>query len=187
MRRTWGGMSLIVAAALVGCSAPRDDTQANASASETKDDVSAGGAGVTRELVPAATPSASPVAQIQAPAIQTQPGPKGNNVALNRVAVTGDILTVSMTFSGGTCCVHMRIEDVSVIDDATSQRIGVLKDNAGKYMAAPLESNGTSVSPESWRTPSVVWFKFPAPPATSKTVSIALPGVAPFDAVPVTR
>lgn len=141
--------------------------------------------GVTREALapPMPTPSPTPAA-----AIQTQPGPKGNTVALNRVAVTGDILTVSMTFSGGTdCCIHMPVEDVAVIDDATSQRIGVLKDNSGKWMAAPLETGGRNVGPESFRTASVVWFKFPAPPATSRTVSVALPGVAPFDAVPVTR
>lgn len=168
--------------AIAGCSV-RDDgnqtaTQAPA-ASETA-------IGVTREDVAAPTPT--PVAAPPAPAIQTQAGPKGNSVALNRVAVTGDILTVSMTFSGSEdCCAHIKVDDVSVIDDATSQRIGVLKDNTGKYMAAPLESDGRTVGPESYKSPSVLWFKFPAPPVTSKTVSIAIPGVAPFDAVPVTR
>ncbi len=141
--------------------------------------------GVTRDEVAVATPVPPPV---QDAVIRTQPGPRGNSVSLNRVAVTGDILTVSMTFSGGdNCCIHIPVDDVSVIDDATSQRISVLKDNTGKFMAAPLESGGKNVGPESWRAPSVVWFKFPAPPATSKTVSVTVPGTAPFDAVPVTR
>jgi hypothetical protein len=141
--------------------------------------------GVTREEVAAPTPTPTPLA---AAVIQSQPGPENNTVALNKVAVTGDILTVSMTFSGSkSCCVHIPVDDVSVIDDATSQRISVLKDNTGKYMAAPLEVGGRNVGPADYDTPGVVWFKFPAPPATTKTVSIAIPGVAPFDAVPVTR
>ncbi len=140
---------------------------------------------VVREEVAAPTPSPTPAPA--AAAIQTQPGPEGNSVALNKVAVTGDILTVTTTFSGGTCCVHLPVAQVSVIDDATSQRISVLKDNAGQFMAAPLETDERSVSPADYDKPSVVWFKFPAPPATSTTVSIAIPGVAPFDAVPVTR
>lgn len=140
--------------------------------------------GVTREAVepePAPAPPPAPAA------IQTQPGPEGAQVALNRVAVTGDILTVALSFSGGECCSYLPIEEVSVIDDATSQRIGVLKDNAGQWMAAPLY-NGKEVRVEGSKTsPSQVWFKFPAPPATSKTVSITIPKVAPFDAVPVAR
>ena len=181
LNRIWGA-SLVAATALGACSSPQENSQA---AALPPADVSAGG-GVMREEVVAPTPTPTPM---QAAVIQSQPGPKGNTVALNRVAVTGDILTVSLTFSGGSdCCIHIPVDDVSVIDDATSQRIGVLKDNTGRYMAAPLESGGAArVSPESHRTPSVIWFKFPAPPATSKTVSIALPGVAPFDAVPVTR
>jgi hypothetical protein len=141
--------------------------------------------GVVRET-PVATPTPPPPPT--ATVIQSQPGPEGNTVALNRVAVTGDILTVSLTYSGsGNCCVNIPLDDVSIIDDATSQRISVLKDDTGKWMAAPLDSGGRSVRPDSFTRPSVVWFKFPAPPATSRTVSIALPGTAPFDAVPVTR
>ena len=178
-RRAWIAAALAGGMMTAACSV-RDD--ANQTAAETADTTT----GVTREEVAAPTPT--PVAAPPAAAIQTQAGPKGNSVALNRVAVTGDILTVSTTFSGGNdCCVHIKVEDVSVIDDATSQRISVLKDNTGKYMAAPLETDSRSISPESYKLPSVVWFKFPAPPATTKTVSIAIPGVAPFDAVPVTR
>lgn len=143
-----------------------------------------GQAGVTRDVVEAApTPAPPPVA---APAIQTQPGPKGTQVALNRVAVTGDVLTISMTFSGGDCCTYIKVDELSVIDDATSQRLGVLKDNAGNPMAAPLNSGGKEIRVNATK-PAVIWAKFPAPPATSKTVSIAIPEVAPFDAVPITR
>lgn len=173
-------LAIVGAAAVAACSAPRDESQASTEPAST-----APAGGVTREEVAAPTPSPTPLA---AAVIQSQPGPKGNTVALNRVAVTGDILTVALTYSGsGECCVRADVDDVSVIDDATSQRISVLKDNTGKYMAAPLNSNGDQIYLNYSRSPSQVWFKFPAPPATSKTVSIAIPNVAPFDAVPVTR
>lgn len=177
MRRTTlviGGL----AAALAACSVKKQDDAAASSAPSAP-------AGVAREEVAAPTPTPTP---LQLAAIQTQPGPKGNNVALNKVAVNGDILTVTTTFTGtGDCCVHFAVDDVSVIDDATSQRIGVLKDNAGKWMAAPVGYGGGNVDVSEFKGASQVWFKFPAPPATTKTVSITIPGVAPFDAVPVTR
>ena len=175
-------IAAMAAATLAACSVRQEN--ASQPAADTATD-GPGDTGVAREAVPAPTPA--PAVTAVAAAIQTQPGPEGNSVALNKVAVTGDILTVSMTFSGGSCCVHLPLDEVSVIDDATSQRISVLKDNSGKWIAAPLETSGKSVGPDSFSKPSVIWFKFPAPPATSKTVSITVPGVAPFDAVPVTR
>jgi hypothetical protein len=96
--------------------------------------------GVTRNVVeptPTPTPAPAPVA------IQTQPGPNGNQVALNRVAVTGDILTVALTFQGGKCCAYIDVDQVSVIDDATAQRISVLKDNAGKWTAVLMNGGAT--------------------------------------------
>lgn len=177
--RTWAALGA-AAVALAACSVKEEpEAQPTAAAEQT------GGAGVTREEVPAPTPTASPM---QLAAIQTQPGPKGNTVALNRASVTGDILTVSMTFTGsGDCCVHIPVDDVSIIDDATSQRSSVLKDNNGKWMASPLGNGGKNVDVSEYRGTSQVWFKFPAPPATSRTISVAIPGAAPFDAVPVTR
>ena len=142
-------------------------------------------AGVTRQEVAPPEPAVAPMpAQT---VIQSQPGPDGSQVDLLKVAVTGDILTVTMR-----CSSEQRIntesfglEDVSVIDDATSQRIGVLKDNEGKWLASNASGNSIQVGCEA--KPGILWAKFPAPPATSKTVSINLPETAPFDGVPLTR
>ena len=82
------------------------------------------------------------------------------------------------------------VEEVSVIDDATAQRLGVLRDATGRWQASPLQdatSNFISFGVSQGGGSEVVWFKFPAPPATSPTVSINIPGVGPFDGVPVTR
>lgn len=181
MRRA--GVALMLGIAmLTGCSGQEPaDQSANTEAARPEPVTT----GVTRDEVAAAP---APVATAAPAAIQTQPGPKGAQVSLNKVAVTGDIMTVALSYSGGDCCAYTPVDKVSAIDDATSQRLGVLKDNAGNWMAAPLFSNNSEIRVDkSTDSPAQVWFKFPAPPATSKTVSITIPDVAPFDAVPVVR
>ena len=169
-------------AVLTACSGPEPTDQ---SANVGNEQPEQAAAGVTREEI---APTPAPVATAAPASIQTQPGPKGAQVSLNKVAVTGDIMTVALSYSGGECCAYTPVDKVSAIDDATSQRLGVLKDNAGNWMAAPLYSNNSEIRVEGSKdSPAQVWFKFPAPPATSKTVSITIPEVAPFDAVPVTR
>lgn len=110
---------------------------------------------------------------------------------LTRVQVTGNLLTVELRYSpvaGATApqFVYLNLPEVSVIDDTTSQRFGVLQDEAKTWMAAPMDGQRISLLLRNGQ-PGVVWFKFPAPPATSPTVSINIPNVSPFDGVPVQR
>jgi glucose/arabinose dehydrogenase len=176
-------MVAVIAAALAGCSGQDAAEQATAPAPEA---TAAADAGVVREeIAPAPTPTPAPMVA----AIQTQPGPRGYQAALTRATVTGDILTIALAFTGGKCCAHPDVDEISLIDDATSQRIGVLKDNSGKWMAGPMSisKRQLNIGNGSGDAPTQVFLKFPAPPATSKTVSLTIPEVAPFDAVPVTR
>ncbi len=138
------------------------------------------------ERVATALPEPAAPAPVSA-VIQTQPGPSGSVVTLNKVKVTGDVLTVQLTFTGKGAVPVLKLDEISLIDDKTSQRIGMLKDDAGQYMASPLSGNGKNLEVNLYESPAVVWFKFPAPPATSPTVSLNIPEVAPFDGVPVTR
>ncbi|MEG3179797.1 hypothetical protein [Sphingomonas sp. LT1P40] len=165
---------------LVACSVAPESNQTT---SATTAPVETSASGVTRaEVVPSPTPTVA--AQT---VIQTQPASSGTQVALNKVAVTGDVLTVQLTYTGGTASQVIAADEVSVIDDANARQLGVLKDNAGKWLAAPLTSSGDQLIFSSGRAPVIVWFKFPAPAGDSKTVSINIPGTAPFDGVPVTR
>ncbi len=122
--------------------------------------------------------------------IQTQQGPEGARVDLTRAAVTGDILTVQLSYTAASdksFSDYFRADEVSVIDDATSQRYGILKDQTGAWLAAPLfVSHSIRVSAQKGET-AIVWMKFPAPPATSRTVSVNVPKVGPFDGVPISR
>lgn len=142
--------------------------------------------GITRE--PMASPEPAPVARMPAQAaIQSQPGPEGSQLDLLKVAVTGDILTVTLRCSSPEKynSQSFNVDKISLIDDATSQRIGVLKDDNADWMASNV--SGNNLSTQCGVKPGIIWAKFPAPPATSPTVSINLPKVAPFDGVPVTR
>lgn len=109
---------------------------------------------------------------------------------LTRVQVTGSILTVELRYTpppGETVSQwFFNLSDVSVIDDATSQRYGVLQDEEKKWMAAPLSGGRIGVSTGRDK-PAIIWFKFPAPPPESGTISLNMPDVSPFDGVPVQR
>lgn len=135
----------------------------------------------------AATPAPAPVA-----AIQTQAGPGGTQVSLVRAQVTGDVLTVQLSYQPADESYDshdLQLEQVSVIDDTTAQRYGVLRDAQNRWQASPIPSNNADVARVLVNDgrPSVAWFKFPAPPATSRTVSINIPEVGPFDGVTVQR
>lgn len=177
------GHALVLTLILLGGCKPRESAQPT----DTSTTTAASGT-VERERIDATpTPVPAPVTQA---VIQTQPGPNGTQVALNKLAVTGDIMTVQLTYTGGDKSVWQTpsIEQVSIVDDATAQKIGVLKDGQGQYMASPINSGVKSVLGfNTGEGPKIVWFKVPAPPATSKTVSVNIPDVVPFDGVPVTR
>lgn len=170
-----------LAATALGLAACQQDAAppANETAATETAAPAANSNGVVRDEVVPVTPPAPT-------AIQTQPGTDGIQFALLKAAVTGDILTVTVNCtSEKNKWAYLKFDEISVIDDTTSQRIGVLKDNAGAWMGSPLSGKdriGVNCSPN-----GVIWAKFPAPPATSPTVSINLPGVAPFDGVTVAR
>ena len=172
-----GAVALASVFMIAGCGGPSGNAAPEASPANTTT--------VVREEVKSPEPQAP--APLPAQAIQTQPGPKGSQVALQRVAVTGDVLTVQLAYSGGTGYSHPKLDEISIIDDATAKQLGVLKDNAGSWLAAPKGAGGNDLSVSLQNTPTIIWFKTPAPPATSKTVSINVPEVGPFDGVPVTR
>ncbi|MCR5888291.1 hypothetical protein LRS06_11045 [Hymenobacter sp. J193] len=137
--------------------------------------------------------TAAPAAPATA-ALATQPGPKGTQVALTKARVIGDILTVELQASlpanadSNVETVRADIDQVSYIDDATSRKYNVLKDQSGLYMALPLDYSKKSVAADARKSgPGIMSFRFPAPPATSTTISLSLPGVGSFDGVAIQR
>jgi hypothetical protein len=123
--------------------------------------------------------------------IATRQGPNGLEVDLTRIGFTGDLMTIEMrvrnpaskqvTFEG------FRLEEVSVIDDATSRRYGVVKDQSNKYMASPSRGGYIKSHDIDGGGYSLMWFKFPAPPPSTQTISITIPTVNPFDGISLQR
>lgn len=143
-------------------------------------------AGVERNETVAAAPAAA--------ALSVQPGPDGMQVALTKARVTGDILTVELQYSLPPASddrfksANAPLDQITYIDDATSRKYDVLKDQAGNYMAVPLGYNKKQISIMARDSgPGITSIKFPAPPATSPTISLSIPEVGSFDAIAVQR
>jgi hypothetical protein len=125
-------------------------------------------------------------------AIATQPGMKDSQWSLTKAKVTGNLLTVQFTVRAsqeGGLSEDLPLDQISVIDDATSQRYSVVKDQSGQ----PMVSRANTVNNKLLRVEvsskgtGIVWLKFPAPPATSSTLSISIPQVGAFDGVAIQR
>ena len=87
---------------------------------------------------------------------------------------------------------NYEIDQISVIDEATAKKYSVLKDQSGNYMASPLRTDQgkqlININIPSFKdTPVAVWFKFPAPPVDTKTISITIPEVGSYTGIPVYR
>ncbi|RTQ49633.1 hypothetical protein EJV47_12510 [Hymenobacter gummosus] len=146
-------------------------------------------AGVARTEAAAPAPAPAPAA------LATQPGPRGSQVALTKARVVGDILSVELQYMlppssdvSGSVSVFEDIDQVNYVDDATSRKYEVLKDQQGKFMASPLSFNNKQFRVDVRKNlPALVSLKFPAPPATSQTISLRIPEAGSFDAVAVQR
>jgi len=184
---------LVVASAfalsLVACS--QEKTTETATTAPAAPEATAPAPGVERAETPPA--AATPSAPAAAAPLSTQAGPSGTQISLTKARVVGDILNIELQFAippATTTAVytHAEIDQINYIDDATSRKYNVLKDQQGQYMALPLNSNGKILDITVRKAqPAIVTLKFPAPPATSPTVSLSIPGASSFDAIPVQR
>lgn len=180
-------LSMMLLSLVAGCGQkPADETAATTATTAAPVASAPAETGVTRaETAPAPVPTK--------PALDTQPGPKGTQVALTKALVNGDILTMEVQYSlrpnaESSPTLYEKVEQVNYIDDATSKKYGVLKDQEGTYMASPMFSNNTEVRIQTSTTsPAIATFKFPAPPAASKTVSLSIPEAGSFNGVAVQR
>ncbi|MFC5921230.1 phosphoribosylglycinamide synthetase [Neisseria weixii] len=128
-------------------------------------------------------------------AIQSKPY-NGTTVHLTKAKVVGPILTVEFVFepkrkpNGEYDYVdgyEATFGDLSYIDEASAQKVGLLQDENGKFSASPTSSDGKKLYISGISKMTAVTLKYPAPPATTQTISIDLPKVGSFDSIPVTR
>jgi hypothetical protein len=156
---------------------------------------------------PAATPPAAPAAAAPAPVTNPNPVTPGAAPApaaavatqtSNWPGVVADVTEFRRKGSTLTVRVVLRNQgnvesepDISyneayVMDLGAGKKYEVLKDEKGTYIAALRSGYGNRwfqrLAPGASYT---IWMKFPAPPPEVKSVTLQLPGIPPFEDVPI--
>ena len=126
--------------------------------------------------------------------IQTQISSDANfEASLIRAQVHGEVLTVQVLFKNTSSKQKrytFKFSDVYYTDTKEKKKYLGLKDAGGRYIAGPASRwlEGGSFGP--WVKPqakSIFWIKFPAPPETTETIDIFIPGIMPFEAIKIAR
>lgn len=127
--------------------------------------------------------------------IETKAGANASTVHLVSAKVVGQILSVELNVeppkpnqSYDVLSIEIPLDQVSYIDDATSKKVGLLKDDAGMWMVShQINPEYPNRLKDTLYKPFPLNFKFPAPSAEAKTVSINITNLASFDGVPISR
>lgn len=109
---------------------------------------------------------------------------------ISKAHVTGSILTIEMILDNTEKKIvdfNIPAEDIFYIDDATSKKISLLKDDSGRVMLSPTNSDGNRLRFTGTDNPVIINLKFPVPPADSKTISLSFGEFGSFDGMPITR
>ncbi|MGF1481932.1 MAG: hypothetical protein ACFB4I_21040 [Cyanophyceae cyanobacterium] len=138
------------------------------------------------ELVPAAE-----LVQLSADQpVQTQYGPYNSEVDLMPVEITDNVMTVTLRYRSQPdhrLRTRYPIAEVSYSDDVTLEQYKVIQDQADSWQASPKNSAGNHITINVHDDAAIAWFKFPAPPPQTETISIHIPGVDSFTRVTVER
>jgi hypothetical protein len=140
---------------------------------------------------PGAAPIATP-ARILSPAVKPADALASHNTNWSGVVADvtefrrkGNILTALVrlrnTKTGGHTIVQFGIGNVYLMDAAGAKKYEVLKDEKGGYIASSTGLLTEDVGGEG----ITVWMKFPAPPLETKTATLAMPEMPPFEDLPI--
>ncbi len=124
--------------------------------------------------------------------IQTQPSSDGVfEASLFGVKIRGEVLTVKIrvkNISGGSAKLQFYYKDAYYADIKGKKKYFALKDSEGKYIAGPQDRSSDGGKVERYIKndgQGIFWIKFPAPPETTETVDIIIPGILPFEEIAV--
>jgi hypothetical protein len=126
--------------------------------------------------------------------IQAQPSSDGNfDAILFSAKIREEVLTVKIRVkngSGKTAKLQFLYKDVYYTDIVNKKKYFALKDSEGKYIAGPQDRDSEGGKVERYIEndgQGIFWIKFPAPPPTTETVDIIIPGFLPFEEIAVKR
>ena len=109
---------------------------------------------------------------------------------VTKVAVVGSILNVELVLENPEkrlLDLNVPAEDIYFIDDATAKKNSLLKDDSGRFMITPVNSEGKRLRFMGSDEMLIITFRFAVPPADSKTISLTVGKYGNFDALPITR
>jgi hypothetical protein len=138
---------------------------------------------VTPGAAPA--PAAAPAAPV---ATQTSnwPGVVADVMEFRRKGSTLSVRVVLRNQGNVESQPDITYNEVYVMDLGAGKKYEVLKDEKGTYIAALRSGYGNrwfqSLAPGASYT---IWMKFPAPPPEVKSVTLQLPGMPPFEDLPI--
>ncbi len=132
-----------------------------------------------------------PLAGTAAP-IQTQPALSGDmEVDIVKAKVDGKILMIAAQFRNNgqeRANLNFTIDRVYYIVQDTQQKYHVLRDDQkvwlASYQGATIGRSPLRINPGAKQ---LLWFKFPAPPENVTRIDLNIPGVLPFDKLPINR
>ena len=123
--------------------------------------------------------------------LQTQMSMSGDmDVDVLKASILDNIFTVVLVYRNNGEAkerIYYNFAGVYFIDDTEKKKYHVLKDSKNKWIGAPMNSAGDISKKIAAGGKQLVWFKFPAPPATAKSVNLVIPGVLPFEELAISR
>jgi hypothetical protein len=123
--------------------------------------------------------------------LQTQMSMSGDmDVDVLKASILDNIFTVVLVYRNNGEAkerIYYNFAGVYFIDDTEKKKYHVLKDSNNKWIGAPMNSAGDISRKIAAGGKQLVWFKFPAPPATVKSINLVIPGVLPFEELAVSR
>ncbi|MDE0952799.1 MAG: hypothetical protein OSA45_16175 [Halioglobus sp.] len=134
-----------------------------------------------------------------ADSVQTQMSLSGDlDVDVLKASVLDDVFTVVLAYrnNGETDAkIKYKVDEVYFIDDIEKKKYHVLKDSKNEWIGAPISRGqvgigwpgGVSAMEITAGGKKLVWFKFPAPPAAAKSLTLVIPDVLPFEELAVSR
>jgi hypothetical protein len=123
--------------------------------------------------------------------IQTQSASQGDlEVDVIKAAAKEGILTIQIAYrnpGNSQAPIKYGLGDVYFLDTQDKKKYHVLKDSQGAFLAAPDNGYGeiSGTVPASGKI--IVWFKFPAPPASTTKINLVVPNVLPFEDLPIAQ
>ena len=123
--------------------------------------------------------------------LQTQMSMSGDmDVDVLKASILDNIFTVVLVYRNNgkdKARIYYNFSRVYFIDDTAKKKYHVLKDSKDKWIGAPMNSAGDISKKIAAGGKQLVWFKFPAPPATVKSINLVIPGVLPFEELAISR